>query len=120
MVRATNATARRARRKKLYAQTKGFRGSRKNIFRVARNAAFKAGQHMYADRRRQRRLLRRLWIVRINAAARAHGLPYHALMQGLAKAGVELDRRVLAELATASPAAFQSLAALARQALGVK
>lgn len=88
------------------------------MYRVARNATFKARQHAYADRRRRRRLLRRLWITRINAAVRPHGLPYNRFISGLQKAGVELDRRILAETAARSPEAFRDLVALARQALG--
>jgi len=117
MTRATNAPARHRRRNKLFARTKGFRGARKNIYRVARNAAFKAGQHAYADRRRRRRLFRRLWVARINAAAREYGLPYNKLMRGLARAGIALDRKALATLAVESPAAFKTLVASAHQAL---
>ncbi len=118
MVRVTNAPSRRRRHKKVLNRAKGFRGSRKNLYRVARNATFKAQQHSYADRRRRRRLLKRLWITRINAAARSFDLPYNRFMQGLKKAGVELDRRILAETAARSPEAFRSLAEIARKALG--
>jgi large subunit ribosomal protein L20 len=118
MARATNAPQRRRRRKKLLAVAKGFRGARKNIYRVARNAAFKARQHAYADRRRRRRLLRRLWITRINAAVRPHDLPYNRFMSGLKKAGVELDRRMLAETAARSPESWRALVETAKKALG--
>lgn len=117
MVRATNAVARRRRKKKLFAKTKGFRGARKNIYRVARNAAFKAGQHAYTDRRRRKRTLRQLWITRVNAAARECGLPYNQLVAGLTKAGIDINRKTLAQLAVESPPAFQSLVETARQAL---
>jgi large subunit ribosomal protein L20 len=117
MVRATNAPQRRRRRKKLLTRVKGFRGARKNLYRVARNAAFKARQHAYADRRRRRRLFRRLWIARINAAVRPYGLPYNRFISGLQKAGIELDRRMLAETAARSPEAFRDLVTLAQQAL---
>jgi large subunit ribosomal protein L20 len=117
MVRVTNAPHRRRRRKEFLERTKGFRGARRNLYRVARNAAFKARQHAYADRRRRRRLLRRLWIIRINAAVRPFDLPYNRFIQGLKKAGVELDRRILAETAARSPEAFRSLVEVARKAL---
>ena len=117
MVRATNAPARRRRKRKLLHEARGFRASRKNIYRVAKNAVFKARQHSYADRRRQRRLLRRLWITRINAAVRLHGLPYNRFIEGLAKAGVDLDRHTLAEMAVTSPEAMRSLVDVARNAL---
>lgn len=118
MVKATNAPARKRRRKKIYNEAKGFRGARKNIWRVARNAVFKARQHSFADRRRQRRTLKRLWIVRINAACRSFGLPYNRFIEGLHKAGVEIDRRALAEMAVASPESIRSLVAVAQNALG--
>jgi len=118
MVRATNATARHRRHKKLYEKTKGFRGERKNIYRIARNAAFKAGQHAFTARRGRRRLMKRLWIIRINAAARGLGLPYNQFIRGLVKAGVGLDRRQLAELAIHAPDSFKSLVAAAKKALG--
>lgn len=117
MVRATNARQKRRRHKRVLDRTKGFRGARKNLFRVARNAAFKARQHAYADRRRRRRLLRSLWITRINAAVRPYDLPYSRFMQGLKKAGVDLDRRSLAETAARSPEAFRALVDVARKTL---
>ncbi len=117
MVRATNPSATHRRRKKLLRRTKGFRGGSRNLYRVARNAAFKARQHAYADRRRRRRLLRRLWITRINAAARALGLPYNRFMKGLRQAGIELDRRFLADAAVRHPEAFAALVQRAHEAL---
>jgi large subunit ribosomal protein L20 len=117
MVRATNAPQRRRRHKKLLQRTKGFRGARKNLYRVARNAAFKARQHSYEDRRRRRRTLKRLWITRINAAVRPFDLPYNRFMHGLKKAGVDLNRKMLAETAARSPDAFRSLVEVARNAL---
>ncbi len=117
MVRATNAAARRNRRKKIFREARGFRAERKNIYRVARNAVFKARQHAYADRRRQRRNIKRLWVVRINAAVRPLGLPYNRFIDGLKKAGVALDRRALADLAVSSPDAFGALVEEARRAL---
>ncbi len=117
MVRATNAPQRRRRRKKVLTTAKGFRGARKNLYRTARNATFKARQHAYADRRRRRRLLRRLWITRINAAVRPFDIPYNRFMRGLKNAGVELDRRILAETATRSPASLRALVEIAKKAL---
>ncbi|HUV86940.1 MAG TPA: 50S ribosomal protein L20 [bacterium] len=117
MVRATNAPHRRRRRKKLLLRAKGFRGARKNLYRVARNAAFKARQHAYADRRRRRRILRRLWITRINAAVRPFNLPYNTFMHGLKKAGVDVNRKMLADTAVRSPDAFRSLVEVAHNAL---
>jgi large subunit ribosomal protein L20 len=98
MVRATNAPQRRRRHKKLLQRTKGFRGARKNLYRIARNAAFKAGQHAYA-------------------AVRPFDLPYNRFMFGLKKAGVDLNRKMLAETAARSPGAFRSLVEVARNAL---
>lgn len=120
MVRATNAPARHRRHKKLLDRTKGFRGGRRNLFTVARNAAFKAEQHAYADRRRKRRDLRRLWIVRINAAVRPLGLSYSRFIAGLSKAGVKLDRRVLAEMAVSSPHSIAPLVELSKNALNAR
>jgi large subunit ribosomal protein L20 len=117
MVRTTNAPHRRRRRKKLLLRAKGFRGARKKLYRVARNAAFKARQHAYADRRRRRRTLRRLWITRINAAVRPFDLPYNTFMHGLKKAGVDVNRKMLADTAVRSPEAFRSLVEVARNAL---
>ncbi|MGD8719632.1 MAG: 50S ribosomal protein L20 [Candidatus Zixiibacteriota bacterium] len=117
MVKATNAPQRRRRRKKVLERAKGFRGARGKLYRIARNATFKARQHSFADRRRRRRLFHRLWITRINAAVRPYGLSYSRFIQGLKKAGVELNRRALAETAARSPEAFRALAEVARQAL---
>jgi large subunit ribosomal protein L20 len=117
MVRATNAPQRRRRKNKVLTTAKGFRGARKNLYRTARNATFRAGQHAYADRRRRRRLLRRLWITRINAAVRPFNIPYSRFMRGLNKAGVELDRRMLAETAARSPDSFGALVEIAKEAL---
>ena len=115
MVRATNAPQRRRRRKKVLTTAKGFRGARKNLYRTARNATFKARQHAYADRRR--RLLRRLWITRINAAVRPFDIPYNRFMRGLKNAGVELDRRMLADTAARSPESIRALVEIAKKAL---
>lgn len=106
----------RARRKKVIEQAKGYRGRRKNVYRVAKQAVIKAGQYAYRDRRQRKRQFRALWIVRINAAAREHGLSYSRFMEGLRKAGIELDRKVLAGLAVSDKIAFALLAEQARGA----
>jgi len=100
----------RKRRKKVLKLAKGFRGGRSKLFRTATDAVDKALMYAYRDRKARKRDLRRLWIVRINAAAREHGLSYSQLIGGLHKAGVELDRKVLAEMAVSDPAAFSQVA----------
>ena len=97
------------RRKKLLKQAKGFRGARHRLQKAAQQAVLKAGQHAFVSRRQKKRQMRSLWIVRINAAARANGTSYSRLMSSLSKAGVTLDRKSLAEIAYSDPAAFQSL-----------
>jgi large subunit ribosomal protein L20 len=106
----------RARHKKVLAQAKGYVGRRKNIFRVAKQAVTRAGQYAYRDRRQRKRQFRGLWIVRINAAARQCGLSYSRFMDGLKKAAIEIDRKVLAELAISDQAAFAQLADRAKAA----
>jgi large subunit ribosomal protein L20 len=108
----------RARHKKVLEQAKGFRGRRKNVFRVAKQAVMKAGQYAYRDRRRRKRDFRALWIARINAAARECGLSYSAFMNGLKKASIDLDRKVLADLAVFDRAAFEKIATQAKASLG--
>jgi len=100
-------------------QAKGFRGRRKNVFRVANEAVMKAGQYAYRDRRVRKRDFRALWIQRINAAARECGLSYSAFMNGLKKASVELDRKVLADLAVFDKVAFEKIAMQAKASLGL-
>ena len=107
----------RARHKKVLEQAKGYRGRRKNVFRVAKQAVIRAGQMAYRDRRQRKRQMRALWIVRINAAARENGLSYSRLMNGLSKAEIQLDRKVLADLAVFDKPAFSALAEKARAAL---
>ena len=106
----------RARHKKVLAQAKGYVGRRKNVFRVAKQAVTRAGQYAYRDRRQRKRQFRGLWIVRINAAARQCGLSYSRFMDGLKKAAIEIDRKVLAELAISDQAAFAQLAERAKAA----
>ena len=115
MSRVKRGVTARARHKKVIAQAKGYRGRRKNVFRVAKQAVTKAGQYAYRDRRQRKRQFRSLWITRINAAAREHGLSYSRFMDGLHKAAVGLDRKMLAELAVRDKQAFAALAEQARQ-----
>ena len=114
MPRVKRGVTARARHKKVIEQAKGYRGRRKNVFRVAKQAVTKAGQYAYRDRRQRKRQFRALWITRINAAAREHGLSYSRFMDGLHKADIQLDRKVLAELAVNDKPAFAQLAEQAR------
>jgi len=117
MPRARNPVQSRARRKKILKQAKGYYGARSRSFRVAKQAVIKAGQYAYRDRRQRKRQFRALWIARINAAARAHGLSYSRFMNGLDRAGIALDRKILAELAVEDKAAFAVIAGRAAAAL---
>jgi large subunit ribosomal protein L20 len=110
MPRVKRGVTAHARHKKVLAKAKGFRGRRKNVFRVAKQAVMKAEQYAYRDRRAKKREFRALWIARINAGARQFGLSYSAFMNGLKKAAIEIDRKVLADLAVADKAAFAQLA----------
>lgn len=105
----------RQRRKKVLKMAKGFRGARSKLFRTAQNAVDKANMYAYRDRRTRKRDFRRLWIARINAGARLNNLSYSKLINGLKKAQVELDRKVLAELAVSDPKGFAQIAELAAQ-----
>ena len=109
MPRVKRGVTARARHKKILALAKGYRGRRKNVYRVAKQAVMKAGQYAYRDRRTRKRVFRSLWIARINAAARSHGVTYSRFMAGLKKAAIEIDRKVLADLAVNDPAAFGSI-----------
>jgi large subunit ribosomal protein L20 len=113
-MRVKRGTSRHRRHKRLLKRTSGFRGSRSKLVRPARLALEKSLVFAYRDRRQKKRQMHRLWIVRINAAARTHGLSYSRLMHGLKQAAVEIDRKVLADLALRDAAAFAELAALAR------
>ena len=117
MPRVRNPVQSRARRKKILKQAKGYYGARSRSFRVAKQAVIKAGQYAYRDRRQRKRQFRALWIARINAAARAHGLSYSRFMNGLDRAGIALDRKILAELAVEDKAAFAVIAGRAAAAL---
>ncbi|MDT7928526.1 50S ribosomal protein L20 [Tepidimonas sp.] len=109
MPRVKRGVTARARHKKVLALAKGFRGRRKNVFRVAKQAVMKAGQYAYRDRRARKRVFRQLWIARINAAARELGLTYSQFANGLRKASIEIDRKVLADMAVHDKAAFGAI-----------
>ena len=116
MSRVKRGVTARARHKKVLDAAKGYRGRRKNVYRIAKEAVMKAGQYAYRDRRQRKRQFRALWIARINAGARELGMNYSALMNGLKKAAIEVDRKVLADLAVFDTPAF---AAIANQAKAV-
>ena len=117
MPRATNGPASRKRRKRVLLRAKGFRGFRSKLYRYAKDAVYKARQHEYYDRKKRKGQFRRLWIQRINAGAREHGLTYSQFRNGLSKAGVEIDRKVLSDLAVREPAAFKALVELVQATL---
>ncbi|MFO8152343.1 50S ribosomal protein L20 [Thioalkalivibrio sp.] len=117
MPRVKRGVTAHARHKKVLDQAKGYYGARRKVFRVANQAVTKAGQYAYRDRRQKKRQFRALWIVRINAAARQFDLSYSRLIDGLNKAGVEIDRKVLADLAVHDIAAFGKVAERAKTAL---
>lgn len=117
MPRARNPVASRRRRKKVLKAAKGYYGARSRSFKVAKQAVIKAGQYAYRDRRQRKRQFRALWIVRINAEAHNHGLSYSRFVAGLKRAGIEVDRRVLADLALNEKDAFAALATQAKAAL---
>ncbi len=109
MPRVKRGVTARARHKKILALAKGYRGRRKNVFRIAKQAVMKAGQYAYRDRRAKKRVFRQLWIARINAGAPSLGLTYSKFMAGLKKAAIEIDRKVLSDMAINDPAAFASI-----------
>ena len=109
MPRVKRGVTARARHKKVLALAKGFRGRRGNVYRVAKQAVMKAGQYAYRDRRTKKRVFRQLWIARINAAARANGLTYSQFINGLNKAAIGLDRKVLADIAVHDEADFAAI-----------
>jgi large subunit ribosomal protein L20 len=117
MARVTGAVASRRRRKKIVKEAKGYRGARGNLLRSARSTVERALRYAYRDRRQRKRQFRSLWITRINSAARIHGLSYSRFMNGLVKAGIQLDRKVLADLAYRDPQGFAKIAEVARQSL---
>lgn len=117
MSRVRNRVTRHKKKKKVRELAKGYRGGRSKLYRTAKDAVERGWSYSYRDRRRRKREFRRLWIIRINAAAREHDLSYSHFMNGLRNAGVELNRKTLAELAVRDPAAFANLVVVAKEAL---
>jgi len=109
MPRVKRGVTARARHKKVLDQAKGYRGRRSTVYRIAKQAVMRAGQYAYRDRRNKKRVFRALWITRINAATRQHGVTYSVFMNGLKKANIELDRKVLADMAVMDKAAFAAI-----------
>ena len=118
MPRVKRGVTARARHKKIIALAKGYRGRRNNVYRVAKQAVMRAGQYAYRDRRTKKRVFRQLWIARINAASRELGVTYSKFMAGLKKAQIDIDRKVLADLAVNDPAAFGSIVDKVKAQLG--
>jgi large subunit ribosomal protein L20 len=117
MARVKRGVIAHARHKKILKQAKGYYGARSRVFRVAKQAVIKAGQYAYRDRRQKKRQFRALWIARINAAARENGMSYSRLINGLKKAGVEVDRKMLADVAYHDAVAFKAIAEQAKAGL---
>jgi len=117
MSRVKRGVTARARHRKILSKAKGYYGARSKVFRVAKQAVIKAGQYAYRDRRQRKRQFRALWIARINAAARENGLSYSRLINGLKRAEIEVDRKVLADIAIHDPQGFTALAEAAKAAL---
>jgi len=118
MPRVKRGVIARKAHKKIIKAAKGFRGRRNNVFRIANEAVMRAGQYAYRDRRNRKREFRALWIARINAAAREHGMSYSVFMNGLKKAAIEVDRKVLADIAVADKPAFRRFVEQAKASLG--
>lgn len=117
MARVSRGVQAHARHKKILKKAKGYYGARSKVYRVAKQAVIKAGQYAYRDRRQRRRQFRRLWIVRINAEARNNGLSYSRMIDGLNKAGIEIDRKVLSDIAIFDKPAFAQIADQAKAAI---
>ncbi len=117
MARVKRGVVARRRHRKILNRAKGYYGARRKVYRVAKQAVIKAGQYSYRDRRQRKRDFRSLWITRINAAAREHGMSYSRFINGLKRAEVEIDRKVLADLAVHDKAAFKALADKAQASL---
>lgn len=117
MARVKRGVTAKARHRKVLGKAKGYYGARSKVFKVAKQAVIKAGQYAYRDRRQRKRLFRTLWIARINAAARANGLSYSRLINGLGRADIDIDRKVLADIAVYDQEAFTALAEAAKAAL---
>lgn len=118
MSRVKRGVTARAKHKKVLAKAKGYYGARSRVYRVAKQAVIKAAQYAFRDRRQRKREFRALWIIRINAAVRAHGMTYGSFMNGLKKAAIQLDRKVLADIAVHDKAAFTALVEQAKAGLG--
>ena len=119
MPRVKRGVIARASHKKVLDQAKGYRGRRKNVYRIAKQALMKAGQYAYRDRRQKKRQFRTLWIARINAAAREQGMSYSVFMNGLKKASIQIVRKVLSDIAVFDKASFAQFVAQAKASLGV-
>ncbi|ABL02390.1 LSU ribosomal protein L20P [Candidatus Ruthia magnifica str. Cm (Calyptogena magnifica)] len=119
MARVSRGVQAHAKHKKILKKAKGYYGARSKVYRVAKQAVIKAGQYAYRDRRQRRRKFRRLWIVRINAEARNNGLSYSRMIDGISKADIEIDRKVLSDIAIFDKTAFAKIADQAKQALVV-
>ena len=117
MARVKRGVVARARHKKVMQKAKGYYGARRKTYRIAKQAVIKAGQYAYRDRRQRKRQFRQLWIARINAASRMHGLSYSRLIHGLKNAEIEIDRKVLADIAVHDPDGFGAIAELAKSGL---
>lgn len=117
MARVKRGVVAHAKHKKVLDKAKGYYGARRKVYRVAKQAVIKAGQYAYRDRRQRKRQFRALWIARINAAARENGLSYSRMINGLNKAGIEVDRKVLADIAVFDKAGFAAIAAQAKAGL---
>ena len=117
MPRVKRGVTAKARHKKVLALSKGYRGRRSNVYRIAKEAVMKAGQYQYRDRRTKKREFRALWIARINAAVRELGMSYSVFMNGLKKASIDIDRKVLADLAVHDKTAFSKIAEQAKASL---
>ena len=117
MARVKRGVVAKAKHKKVLKKAKGYYGARSKLFKTAKQAVIKAGQYAYRDRRQRKRQFRALWITRINAAARMHGLSYSRLINGLNRANVDIDRKVLADIAVHDPAAFEAIAEQAKAGL---
>jgi len=117
MARVKRGVVAKARHKKVLDKAKGYYGARSKVYRVAKQAVIKAGQYAYRDRRQRKRQFRALWITRINAAARLHGMSYSRLISGLHRAEIDIDRKVLADIAVHDPEAFGAIAEQAKASL---
>jgi large subunit ribosomal protein L20 len=117
-MRTTKGAARTRAKNRLFKKAKGYVGGRRKLYRTAKENLVRAGKYAFRDRRNRKRDFRRLWIIRLNAASRLHGLRYSELIAGLIKANIELDRKILSDMAIMDPQGFEAVVALAKKALG--